>query len=100
MNGNGKKDLSNTLNNIKTGTSFAILKSLTRFKACGKGCIGSNNNDNKVSISTAANNKNNGGNQSENNNQAKQKKKKRRMEDGKLNPKTVEMLRKKTKFSK
>lgn len=64
--------------------TFTLLRSLHRFKACGK----------KVTT-----NNNGGGNQLENGNQTKQKKK-RRMEDGKLNPKTVEMLRKKTKFSK
>lgn len=71
--------------NNKPG-AFTLLRSVSRFKACGK----------KVSTN---NGRGNGGNQLENGNQTKQKKK-RRMEDGKLNPKTVEMLRKKTKFSK
>lgn len=76
-------------NNNKAGT-FTLLKSVSRFKAGGRGCA------NKVTTNKDGIG---GGNQSGNGIQTK-KKKKRRMEDGKLNPKTVEMLRKKTKFSK
>lgn len=82
MNGNAGE----TNNNMKPG-AFTLLRSVSRFKAGGRACGG------KVSTN------NEGGNQSGTESQTKQKKK-RRMEDGKLNPKTVEMLRKKTKFSK
>lgn len=81
--------MNNGVENNNKSKTFALLKSVTRFKACGKGCGG------KVTT----NGDGNGSNQSGNGSQTKQKKK-RRMEDGKLNPKTVEMLRKKTKFSK
>lgn len=70
--------------NNRSGT-FTLLKSVSRFKACGR---------------RVANNKDGGGNNQLVNGNPPKQKKKRRMEDGKLNPKTLEMLRKKTKFSK
>lgn len=83
-NGNGV-DVGNV--NNKPGT-FIVLKSVTKFKACGKKVI---TNNEVVGGSSS--------NQLATNTQTKRKKK-RMMDDGKLNPKTVEMLRKKTKFSK